>query len=199
MHEFSPRRQSTRRNRWTRGVGATVATAALSAPLAACGAAEEATSRAVERMVTDAAAREGVDLDVDLDADGEGTMVMRGNDGELSMSTGGSIPEDFPSVVPIPSGWNPIASTRATDGATTLWNVTFEVSEPLGAVMERFAGTLGAEFEQTLSQVNDSGEGSSAFVIWESATLTVAASAAGSASGETQVTLSVSDEPTQSD
>ncbi|MFM1920409.1 MAG: hypothetical protein RLZZ303_2043 [Candidatus Hydrogenedentota bacterium] len=121
-------------------------------PAMGCGKAAEVTQ---EKMIEASLAGEGVDANVDISADG-GAMNLSATteDGKVSFSAGEnvSLPEGFPTDIPIPQGWK--VNLVNTEAQSELFNVVATVPKPFAEVSEFFKKEVAAKGWQEVSTTN---------------------------------------------
>lgn len=164
------------------------AVAALS--LTACDAAvEQLTEEAAERAAEAAGAG---DAEIDLDEDGG--VSLETDEGSLQIGTGGELPDDFPSDIPLPDDYAVAASTAFSDETGQAFQVTLEAPglDVTGFVEDEVVpGLESAGYEIVSQSTTTSGDVTFSNVAAENASSSVNVAAQEQADGEPIVTIQV--------
>lgn len=125
------------------------------AGLAACGGDDDAGTEAVERAIEQAG---GGEVDIDID-DESGSYRVETDEGTVSMSSSGDLPDDWPADVPLPDGFA-ITGGSSIDGGSSgrIVAVSGTVAMPLADLDAFYANALST-WTEALRATSDSGDG----------------------------------------
>ncbi len=164
-----------------RTMGTTIAVVALAltgAGVSGCGSVSETlTEKAVEGAAE--AAGEG---DVQFDVDDEG-VTIESEDGSITTKSDGSLPEGFPSDIPLPEGEIQFSQVLDTPEGTS-WSVQIASTATVDAVTEQMRSGLEPAGYSITSETTTSGDaGDTTFLLAERDTDSVQFSASATEGG----------------
>lgn len=184
-----------------------IGVAAALALTGGCGkAAEKAAEKITERAIEEGAGGANVDISdggmsfesedgsFSYQIDDEGNVVMKGEDGETSYTTGGAaeVPDGWPAFLNLPPDAEILASSTSTDGDQKTATVMAEFSGDTKETYEGFKAMLEGEgFEITSDSLTTSSDGSFAVVSAESGERMVSVSVSGNADGTGSISINV--------
>lgn len=102
---------------------------------------------------------------------GDGTVdySIKTDDGSMTITSGGALPDGFPSEVVIPAGWTQITVSELSTADTKMYSLGFTVSGDIDTAVAEFTAPLeGNGFEEVGNVLSNEPGSEGAVLTWQS-------------------------------
>ncbi|HRB03883.1 MAG TPA: hypothetical protein PLP26_10995 [Ilumatobacteraceae bacterium] len=123
--------------------------------------------------------------------EGPGDYSIKTEDGSMTVTSGGALPDGFPSEVVIPARWTQITVSELSTADTKMYSVGFTVSDDIDTAVAEFTAPLERNgFEEVGSMLSSEPGSEGAVITWQNAQWSVSM-VMGTYDGDISVAVSV--------